>query len=113
MGWDKGRYYTRSKKVDGRVVREYFGCGESAHVMALLDELDRQRRQRERKKEKQLIESLNEVDATISELCQRAELAARATLISAGYHQHDRGQWRKKRVRERSHCAAPGAEDTR
>ena len=27
MGWDRGRYYTRSKKVNGRVVREYVGSG--------------------------------------------------------------------------------------
>ena len=27
MGWDKGKYYSRSKKVNGRVVREYVGGG--------------------------------------------------------------------------------------
>ena len=30
MGWDKGRYYTRSKKVKGRVVREYVVSGRAA-----------------------------------------------------------------------------------
>lgn len=31
MGWDKdGRYYTRSKRVNGRVAREYVGGGGGA-----------------------------------------------------------------------------------
>jgi len=30
MGWDQGRYYTRSRKVNGRVVREYIGTGRVA-----------------------------------------------------------------------------------
>ena|SRR5579884_1020577 len=27
MSWDRGRYYSRSKRVDGRIVRQYIGCG--------------------------------------------------------------------------------------
>jgi hypothetical protein len=34
MGWDKGRYFTRSRKVNGRVVREYVGTGEVAELIA-------------------------------------------------------------------------------
>jgi hypothetical protein len=29
MGWEKGRYYTRTKRVDGKVVREYFDLVQS------------------------------------------------------------------------------------
>jgi hypothetical protein len=34
MGWDRGRYYTRSKKVNGRVVREYIGTASGIHSSA-------------------------------------------------------------------------------
>src|SRR5690242_5810979 len=37
MGWDRGRYYTRSTKVNGRVQREYFGCGPAAEAAAAID----------------------------------------------------------------------------
>ena len=46
--WEKrqrgGLYYTRSRKVGGRVVREYVGTGPLAGIAALMDEEDRLRR---------------------------------------------------------------------
>jgi hypothetical protein len=37
MAWDRGRYYTRSRKVNGRVDREYLGTGEAAERAARQD----------------------------------------------------------------------------
>jgi hypothetical protein len=48
MGWDRGRYYTRSRKVNGRVVREYLGTGEAAKQAARLDAITRQEREARR-----------------------------------------------------------------
>ena len=44
MGWEKGRYYTRSRKVKGRVVREYIGAGRIGELTAELDAIERERR---------------------------------------------------------------------
>jgi len=45
MGWEKGRYYTRSRKVNGRVVREYVGGGEVGALAAEFDAIERKRRE--------------------------------------------------------------------
>ena len=49
MGWDKGgRYYTRSRRVYGRVVREYIGGGRAGEGVAQRDALELQKRETER-----------------------------------------------------------------
>jgi hypothetical protein len=48
MGWDRGKYYSRSKKVNGRVEREYVGKGELAELLAQIDAAERDRREAER-----------------------------------------------------------------
>jgi hypothetical protein len=100
MGWDKGRYYTRSRKENGRVVREYFGTGELAEMMAMLDASDRAEREalmEARRAEKAELESLG---AGVKELDELTDQLARAALVAAGYRQHKRGEWRRSR-RER------------
>lgn len=100
MGWDRGRYYTRSRKVNGRVAREYVGCGRAAELAARLDELDRLARRlqaldiNDRKAELAALEE----SARASD--EAAALLARAALVAAGFHQHKRGEWRKRRERK-------------
>ncbi len=95
MGWDKGRYYTRLKKVNGRVVRQYIGTGRSAERLADLDASARQAREAERVAQRARRAELDALDAPLDEL---NELAARAALVAAGFRQHHRGAWRKSRV---------------
>src|SRR5262245_28031254 len=46
MGWDKdGRYYTRSRRENGRVVREYVGGGKLGELAAQLGAIDREKRE--------------------------------------------------------------------
>lgn len=97
MGWDKGRYYTRSRKVNGRVVREYIGRGEVAELAAQSDAInhaDREARREARRAEKAKLDAL---DASVQELDELANLLARAALLAAGYRQHNRGEWRRRR----------------
>ncbi len=98
MGWEKdGRYYTRSSRVNGRVVREYVGSGEQSILSARLDAILRGQRQKERQRERQQCQALQAEDRKLRAYCQSVETLLRAVLIGAGYHQHARGKWRKRR----------------
>jgi hypothetical protein len=97
VGWDKGRYYTRSKKVNGRVVREYHGASPAAELAAQMDAINRAEREAERAAWQAEKAELEALDSGVRELDELAELLARAALLAAGYRQHKRGEWRKSR----------------
>jgi hypothetical protein len=100
MGWDKGRYYTRSKRVDGRVVREYLGTGRVAELAAQLDALERGKRQLAAQAQRGEKAERAALAAECKTLTETADLVACAALLAAGYHQHKRGEWRKRRGRD-------------
>jgi hypothetical protein len=101
MGWEKrergGLYYTRSKKVDGRVIREYVGGGTLGHLTALQDAQERRLREEEAASWKQERERLEALVAPVEDLCEATEILYRAALLSAGFRRHQRGEWRRKR----------------
>jgi hypothetical protein len=101
--WEKrkrgGLYYTRSRKVDGRVVREYVGGGVRGEIAARMDAQERQRREEEAAAWKEERERLEELAGLVDEFCEAVETVARATLLAAGFRQHNRGEWRRRRDR--------------
>ena len=99
MGWEKGGYYTRSEKVNGRVFRTYIGKGESGRRIAELDCLERERRAEAKEHEKRDRQETEELETKVNELNEWADLLAKIALIVAGFHQHHRGNWRKRRER--------------
>lgn len=102
MGWETrkhgGRYYTRSRKVGGRVVREYVGGGVLGELAAQTDELERAQRQAEAARWQHECAQVAECDALMHDYCRQVDALMRAELRAAGYHQHDRGEWRRKRA---------------
>jgi hypothetical protein len=104
MGWERrrnsnGRYYTRSRRVDGRVKREYIGGGFIGAYAAEIDAEARARRLAEADLVRQFDQTLKPLDQIMSELDAACALMAHATLLAAGFHQHDRGEWRFRHVR--------------
>jgi hypothetical protein len=91
-----GRYYTSSRKEGVRVVREYIGRGPQGELAARMDAEKRQKHQREGAPQKAAQERMEALMALVDELCEATEVIARATLIACGYHQHNRGEWRKR-----------------
>ena len=102
MGWERrdrgGRYYTRSRKVQGRVVREYVGTGPVAEMIAEIDNTKLAQRVARREALRAEQKRMASVEAPVSDLCDIGDLVARAALMLAGYHRHKRGEWRKRRA---------------
>ena len=92
-----GLYYTRSRKVNGQVVGEYVGGGVLGQLAAWMDADERRRREEEAALWREKRQSLEALDGLAEELYEAVEVIARAALYAAGYHQHKRGEWRKKR----------------
>jgi hypothetical protein len=101
MGWEKrergGLYYTRTRKVDGRVVREYVGGGNLGHIAALQDAQKRRRQEEEAALWEEERDRLEALIALVEEHCEVTEILSRATLLAAGFRRHQRGEWRRKR----------------
>ena len=92
-----GLYYTRSRKVNGRVIREYVGAGVLGEIAAQMDAQERRSREEEEASWREEREQLEALDSLTAELYEAAEILAKATLLASGYHQHKRGEWRKRR----------------
>jgi hypothetical protein len=90
------RYYYRCMRRHGRPIRQYVGTGQVAELAATEDA--RRRVEREIEARNRLAEQarLLEGQEPLVRLCQSVEVVARAALTAAGYHRHQRGEWRHR-----------------
>ena len=90
MAWETrqrgGRYYTRSKKIGGRVIREYVGSGLVGERAAAADARARAERQAQQAAWIAEQERIELALAPLEEFCDVVETLARASLLLAGYH---------------------------
>lgn len=100
MAWEyrgnRTPYYTRSLTVEGRKVRQYLGSGPEAEQAGTEDaqrkaarEATRQQRQAEQARLKSAKTALDRYASELDRLTQ-------ASLLAAGYYQHNHGQWRRR-----------------
>jgi hypothetical protein len=100
MSWQRRgekRYYYRNTWRNGRSVRTYVGCGESAELAATADTLRRIEQVMNVRNWRQEQERRTAVEALLNELCRQSDLLVRAALVVAGFHQHNHGAWRRRR----------------
>ena len=94
-------YYTRSKRVNGKVQREYISSGSMALLDASLDEAERIKlrevKRLEQKRWQREQEDSESLDAAVNSVSGNAVVMFQASMETAGFHQHSRGEWRKKR----------------
>ncbi len=101
MAWETrergGSYYTRSRREEGRVVREYVGTGEVAELIAHADETRRLERAERVEAERAELERARGLVDMVPDLDAAVEILVRAEMIAAGYHLH-KGEWRRRRI---------------
>lgn len=89
--------YQRSVRRGGRVTTEYVGSGNFAILKALFDAEDRDALEEARQRARAEQQRLDDLEHDLDELAEQARALAHEALTAAGYHQHHRGQWRKRR----------------
>ena len=103
MAWEArsgtSRYYTRSKRVNGRIVREYVGQGPIAELAHQIDIGERLEREAKRKTFKAIQSRDSELDEKLDSFVNLSNAIASGLLILAGYHRHKRGNWRMRNER--------------
>jgi hypothetical protein len=99
MAWEQRgnrTYYYRSRKIEGCVVKEYVGGGLAGMLAAREDEARRRRQYAARVALRSDRDTFNATAAAHDELSRAADALMTAALVAAGFHRHDRGQWRKR-----------------
>jgi hypothetical protein len=70
MGWEfrgnNGPYYTRSRKVNGRVIREYGGRGRLGELLASEDEEERRKRKARAVADRRLISEFDDAERSLA-----------------------------------------------
>jgi len=98
MAWEQRgtrRYYSRTRRLNGRRVREYYGSGERAEQAAAEDEYRQALRTLTRDAIKKHVERF--ADAVLGRLEGVTQRLTRACLLAAGFRQHEQGEWRRPR----------------
>ena len=97
----KRKYYRPAMRKLRRLVKQHLGWDETAKMQATIDDVNRKVRRAAEAAWQREKERLDELDEGVQQLHELADMLARLALIHAGYHQHDRGQWRKRRLKPR------------
>jgi hypothetical protein len=107
-------YYYKKERQGKKVVSVYCGNGERAELWADITALGIEERQFEASQcaaERASFAELARTPPALVELLAEAKRQTAAALQAAGYHQHKRGEWRKKRGsnKDESPSASGGA----
>jgi hypothetical protein len=96
MSWEQRgsqRYYYRVRSHQGHLVKTYVGTGPAAQRAAQEDEHKRVLRQQERLTK----QYLQDLETQLTTLTHVVHTLVSATLVGQGFHQHQRGDWRRWR----------------
>lgn len=97
MSWEQRGsqqyYYRVERATNGRLTKTYFGTGPAAQRAAKEDN----HRRTLRKQERLAQQCVHHLETQLTALTNVVRTLVIATLVGSGYHQHQRGAWRKRR----------------
>jgi len=100
MAWEtrngRGRYYTRSRRVNGRVARQYIGAGIAGELAACEDAQRLAEREKQRSAWMSQRQEMEAIEGLVGDRRKALAALTGATLLQAGFHRHHRGEWRKR-----------------
>ena len=92
-------YFYQSVRRAGRVTSQYVASGINAQLIAAIEADGRDWRRFDLERIRAERKELDDLERALDEMAERARALARDALSAAGYHQHHRGEWRRRRVR--------------
>lgn len=99
MAWEErnGRqYYYSKQRIGSQVQSQYLGAGETAGLVATLEQARQEERETERADHRRQIEADKALDGEIAEFAKLVQTVTTAVLLASGCHRPKR-QWRVKR----------------
>jgi hypothetical protein len=93
---DKRYYYRMHRLPGGHFHREYIGSGPEAELAAALDAHRRRQQQAQREALRADREAWERAAAVLDELIASSDVLVQVCLLIAGFHQHQRGEWRRR-----------------
>ena len=100
MAWEKrrgGLFYYRCTRVDGKVVKQYFGKGAHAEFIAEMDASQRATKQAARHAARREEVQLEKLIEPLEAFGRNLDILIQAELLRDGYHNHG-GEWRRRRA---------------
>lgn len=98
-------YLYKKRRIGNRVISEYYGGGELARMMQLLEDADREKANEVKEHGRRTIEAERlkhaELDAELEDFHLEAGALQDAIFLINGHHSHSR-QWRRKRYAGKS-----------
>ena len=97
MAWEQKngcRFYTHSYRLNGRVKRRYYGTGAIGGLAEAVMEMRRTSRKTTTAARQANQQTWDAATGRLRDFIAATDDLIAATLLTAGYYQHDRGEWR-------------------
>jgi hypothetical protein len=105
MAWEKrgsGKFYYRSLRVRGQVVKQYIGNAEQGRQAAAADAAAKESRRQDARFRQEKSHALDDLVADLDEFDKLVDQLVTCQLLCGGWKKHHR-QWRSSNGRTRSH----------